>query len=679
GARMRRLWLVGFFTLVLLALAMHVTAARAVTTNTITQTAITSPADPSYFYDATGGAYGGITLTGTTNSTDPSSDTVDIDCYDDDGNTAESDGYGDYYVSTLATVPLDASGGFSATIPYATVEQASSNGECRLRAVPAGTTPTSDLSSFAGPRILLASLDLTYTYGPDSDEPNVLGDYQLTAPQLGAVDSYYAASDPWGCGLGMSLASTQYFSDTAYPSFDCSDPFENGYNSTGNIEVDGQQTYDSYLTSDPITVSVTQDPTNGDITVHETEPLDVCSDPACDAQVPSGVQDERTIQQAGDGRVVLISDEFVSTDGAGHQVSFWASSMFDEGVESAGGTDLFGLPGQSGYSSYSSGETIAVGSGSPGTIYGYNDTNTDGSHAGYDALTYFTAPSGPVAFAANYACCGTVSTAVIPFTVDVPAGGSQSVSLAYASEYSQSALAGDLQTELNLQAAPTVTISSPSAGATVSTASVTVSGSLSAFTDVKTVTVNGVAAAVSGSSYSATVPLSSGPNTLTVVVTTYSGITASASEQVTYAVPPPPGPPSSPSTGSPSTGTPSTGSPSPGSPITPALEGWTGATWLPIADTGRAHRAGARREVLHGKVTAGSGGVSYYFQYGQRGHLNHRSKVVALAASKTSHGVALTIGGLNHGTTYAYRLVATGEYGHATGRKRSFKTTARKK
>src|ERR1700691_5329459 len=90
GAPLRRIFLVGVFIVFMLARATHVTVARADTT--ITQTAITSPSNPSFYYDATEGAYGGFTVSGTTNSTDPSSDQVDIDCYQNDGSGPEDFG-----------------------------------------------------------------------------------------------------------------------------------------------------------------------------------------------------------------------------------------------------------------------------------------------------------------------------------------------------------------------------------------------------------------------------------------------------------------------------------------------------------------------------------------------------------------------------------------------------------
>lgn len=81
GAPRRRLTVVGMVliaaTLLIVSFAPDARAAG----GTITATSVTSPADPSFFYDSTYGAYGGFTVTGTTNSTSPAIDAVDIDCY----------------------------------------------------------------------------------------------------------------------------------------------------------------------------------------------------------------------------------------------------------------------------------------------------------------------------------------------------------------------------------------------------------------------------------------------------------------------------------------------------------------------------------------------------------------------------------------------------------------------
>jgi hypothetical protein len=661
GAPMRRILLVGVFMLVMLALATHVTVAQA-DTNTITQTAITSPSDPAYFYDSTGGAYGGFTVSGTTNSTDPSSDTVDIDCYYDDGNQADSYTSGDttyYDISTLVTgVSVNSSGGFSTTVPYSAIEEASFNGACRLRAVPSGEEPTTGLGSFAGPRVLLAYLSKSFDY----DTGTQVTYYSVQAPQLGAYNTYTSlAGGEYDCpAVNMALASPDFFGASSDTTFDCSDSESYG----GDLEVDGNPPVYPSFSDATVTVSASQNPSNGDLTIHETEPLDNCSGYAtggtppytysyCDAWQSDGIDDDRTIQQANDGHVVLVTDDFVSTDGQSHQVSFDPGNHVDLGVYGNAGV-LFAFPGQDGFQAYAGSGSVDVGSAAPATIFAYNQNDPDGSTTeGRAAITYFTAPSGPITFPSDETGPGEAQSPVIPFTLTIPAGGSQSLSIGYATEYSQADFAADLQTELDLKTAPTITISSPGTDATESSSSVNVSGSVTAATGVESVSVNGVNATVSGSSFSATVPLTAGSNTITAVVAANSGVTASATESVTYTAPS-------------------------SSPVTPSVQAnWAGPLWLPIADTGTARGASAHKEKLSGRVTPGSAGVAYYFEYGTRGHLSHRSKMRQLAASKTSHAVALSVGGLSGGTKYIYRLVATGKYGHSAGASRTFKVAKR--
>jgi hypothetical protein len=615
------------------ALAQAVPAAAA--GNTITQTAITSPADPSYFYDPTAGAYGAITVTGTTNSTNPSLDRVDILCYIDNGASADPNRTPQ---PLLTGVALNSSGGFSATVPYSAVEQASHDGECRLRAVPSGTAPTSGLASFAGPRILLSYLAPAYSPG----SPSYLYGYQLTVPELGAIDTVSAAGSPYGCGLGMALASPSYFGDQSDQAFDCADWFM-GPNYSSALQVDGQTAQTAALNgSGALTVSASQNPATGAMTIHETEPL------VSNLGKSLGVQDDRTIQISDQGKVALVTDDFVSTDGSSHTVSYTVSATVDDGT-SASGTDLFQLPGQTGFQTYRAGQTASLGAGLPGTIYAYNDPNSGTSSAGYNAITYFSAPSGPLGFYSEFNQFSTpafADTPEIPFTLNVPAGGSQSLSVAFATDYQQSALQADLPRELDLVTPPTITINSPTAGASESAASVTVSGTASAATGVASVSVNGVGATLSGESYSASIPLSSGSNTITALLTTNSGATASSTETVTY---------------TPAT---TTSAPTP----TPQLR----RIWLPVADTGSARRAGRHYERLTGRLTAGTDGVSYYFAYGVGRRLTRRSRIIRLRAGDRSRAVAATVGRLAAGRRYHYRLVVFGKLGRSLGRSRTF-------
>lgn len=82
----------------------------------------------------------------------------------------------------------------------------------------------------------------------------------------------------------------------------------------------------------------------------------------------------------------------------------------------------------------------------------------------------------------------------------------------------------------------TLTVTSPADGATVDTDRVTVAGSFSG-ADSATVTVNGLAATVAGSSFSATVPLAFGRNTITVVARSPQGAEATRTLSVTSTAP----------------------------------------------------------------------------------------------------------------------------------------------
>lgn len=686
GARSRRHLLVGVFIAVLCALAwLQAGSARAVISvpsSTITQTAITSPSDPSYFYDPTGGAAdlttgatSGFTVTGTTNSTAPASDRVDIACY----------ASGSFQYTVATGVALNSSGGFSVFVPYSSMESAGiywpNGSSCQLLAVPAGSEPK-DTSGFTGPRVLLAYLQASYPY-PGTN----LADYTLVAPQLGATNLYTSAGD---CGLtGSYLNDPATFGRIDSETFGCADtvgadvdsqlpdPLQvdgvNAYTPFGAPQAYGTLYFDGGLPQASISVSASQNPSNGDMTITETDPLFLCPvvmyGGCSTAYQSAGVEEVRTIKQSGSGHVVEITDTFRSVDGQAHTVSIDVQSEQCFLDRPCNVLDYYGnyfdpsqvsyqFPGDSGYSTYASNDSKSVGSQAPASIYVERNTQPDGSTAGArGAITYFTPPAAPFSFF-DYQEYGSSSPAtesmlLAPYSLTVPAGGSAQLSYAYSSEFNQSALAGDVQTARDLQSAPTIVITSPSAGSTTDTATVTVAGQVNAATGVKSVTVNGVSASVSGSSFTATVPLTAGSNTLTATVVANSGVTSSTSETVDYSA--------------------STTTTSPSPTITPAVRGWAGALWLPIANTGKARRAGRRAEHLTGDVTPGSGAVRYYFAYGIGGRYNRHSRIMRLAAGHTRRRVTLEVRGLRIGARYQYRLVATGEYGHATGRRRTFR------
>jgi hypothetical protein len=598
----------------------------------LTQTAITSPGDPSYFYDPTGGATGAFTVTGTTDSTDPATDQVDIDCYSGNGGGGES-----YQYTLVPGVSLDANGNFSQAIPYSDLESngffnpvESPNGSvCRLLAVPAGTQPTTGLDAYAGPRVLLSYLATAYT-----GDGTTASDYILVAPALGATDIYTGVGD---CGLvGTFVNDATVFGQYDAQGFNCADTevplWEKQLNPStpdgGLIDVDGTPASSSYQAagnpadgSFEVAVSATQDPATGDMTIQESDPL--AYDPGDQVFASLGVTENRTIQQTESGHVVLITDQFLSTDGSAHVITLNVENEtcflalpcgIDQGsYPGSDGFDptnlSFELPGQSSYcletTCYPDGANPSVTSStSPSTVYVENPSA--GSVGVYGAITSFTAPyaSGNYTFAESPAFFNPVYKATyqenslgVPYVLSVPAGGSAALSIAYTTDASQSAVNADIQAATALQQAGV-----PSAPGSSVPTSTTASS-----TNPPSVT----SPAVSGSSSSTNI----------------------GSQNVTA---------------------------------------YVGPTYHPIANTLGASRRGHRSERLRGEVIAGSGAVSYYFDYGATRHYGRRTRTFQLTAGESIRNVTLTVKKLTSGKTYHYRVVAIGADGDAIGADRTF-------
>jgi hypothetical protein len=631
--RARRLALALFAALALsLAAAAGAQAA-------VTHSSITSPTDPFFGLDQ--GQTQNVTISGTSDGT--TGDDVDILCYNDDGST------GTAHSTVASDVPVAADGAFSTSVPisdlvYTTVLY--STGYCRLRAVPSGTTPTSGLSAFAGPRALVGHVLKMV-------EDNRLFDYYAESPQLTATADFNSYGS---CGLADSylfdptvtgqVASTGFFCNDFPETVAASDPSRSG------AEVDGHPAYLPEQVgiinlgapgSPPLTInSITQNSTNGDLTIVETDPLALCSGNAfpptftnCPSFTPSGVQVQRTITQTDDGHIVYIDDAYSSTDGASHTVSLLLEN--DQYFESSGAFGAtanisYEFPGQSTFSTHVAGDKVSTSAPAPASILVENNAEPDGATAGgRGAITYGQAPSGPFTFSADTFEAQGDTVFDAPDTITVPSTGSVPIRYAYSTEFTLATTQQDALTAEDHFQAAMVAFSAPSSGATVSSSPVTVTGSASAGSGVKSVTVNGVKATVSGGSFSASVPLTGGANTLTAVVTSNGGASASASEGVTLAVSP----------------RATTSSP-------------TGVT--------------ATRATLTGSVTPGTAGTTYRFEYGTTTAYGKSSGSGSLTASASASPVSLSVTGLSPNATYHFRLVATSSAGEGEGNDMTFKT-----
>ena len=315
--RARRLALALFAALALtLAAAAGAQAA-------VTHSSITSPTDPFFGFDQ--GQTQNVTISGTSNGT--TGDQVQILCYSDNGSTGPC--------SERSTTPfrVGADGTFSVTVSLRTLEQGNLD-TCRLRAVPAPQlAPTTGLSAFTGPRTLVGTLTR-------SMNGSTLFDYFIQAPQLTATDQYLSYSD---CGLDNSyLDDPTVVGQADVNGFYCNDLVDNpaaSDSTRSGIEVDGQSAYGPYsantknsgatglpaLTLGPIT----QNPSNGDLTFDETDPIVICEQFRCTAFSP-----ERSRGQAHDHpdrrrAHGVIDDAYSSTDGKSHTVNLLLENQQD--------------------------------------------------------------------------------------------------------------------------------------------------------------------------------------------------------------------------------------------------------------------------------------------------------------------------------------------------------------
>jgi hypothetical protein len=516
---------VGAATATVLATFALVAGAQAA----VTSSSITTPADGTLLLSnqvSDPSETGTVTVSGTTSGT--SGDNIDIDCY-------ANGSPGPAYAGTSGTgIPVATDGSFSVALPLSQF----AGYDCELLAVPHGSAPA-ETSSYTGPRVGFSNFQ-TYTATSGG-----VDDYYFDDATLQANAGSDAIED---CGPFPYLAGTTTVLDTSPEVFDCAGSF---YSSTADrinhtadltssdLQVDGQNAYGSYGAAELFTsasslpgyptLAATLDSfnsANGDAQTTESEPLVKCtptntytpSSTDCTAFASTGVTLHRVTQYTDSAQVVTVTDTFSSTDGAAHALKLEYDTDF---YDSAAGWELLG---QSSFS-YPAGETQA-GPSSPGTLYAIDDTTAAPSFANPVGAATFSTPYTELTFD-DTIWTPAYPTTLFEFLPTVPAGGSTSITWSYAT-------ATSLPRVRDLLQAPKVTITSPSSGAALTSSPVTVSGSAVAGGGVASVTVNGVAATVSGSSWSASVPLTPGANTLKATLTSLGGNTATASTTVSY-------------------------------------------------------------------------------------------------------------------------------------------------
>lgn len=505
---------------------------------TITSSQITSPGDPTYVINDEDAVSSTIAVSGTTNSTAPGTDRVDLDCFYGASN----------YGWVALNVPLNPDGSFSD--PTADVSSAART-TCRLRAVPAGTVP-SDLSPFSGPVLAIGERATSrISGGPNNEIPF---DFYIDDLQLSAAADYDSVGS---CGLDDGYLLDSTFEQTTI-TFYCNawlwwyDDFVGGGSGStrSEIQVDGANAYlpatakriNSAGTPGfpPLSYSFSQDPSNGNLTIHETDPIVVCPDPSfppssikCSSFASAGVRDDRTIIQDHDGHLVRITDEFVSTDGAAHSLDLlWQNDQRFNAGTGSGPNVAYRFPGEGSFSTHAAGDSVSLPATAPASTFIDSLGAAEGDlETGRGAITYDRAPS-----AATFNGVHPVdSDFYFHDTAEVPAGGSTGFRFAYSQAYTEAevaALAGYAEDSFS---PPTVTISKPKGGSTSHNARLKVAGTAADNVGIASLTVGGHAVTpAAGGGFSTHVLLHNGANAITAVAADAAGNTTQAQVRVKY-------------------------------------------------------------------------------------------------------------------------------------------------
>ncbi|HWF75034.1 MAG TPA: hypothetical protein VG186_16915 [Solirubrobacteraceae bacterium] len=619
----------------------------------VTASNITAPGDGTALIDNEATNPGAtVTVSGTTNGT--TGDSVDVDCYH--GGSVVRDPTGSvvgYTGPTSTGIAVDNAGGFTASVPL----QAFAGYSCELIAVPHGTTPSPTVG-FTGPRVATSHFYLnTVTSGPNSGAVYDFGFGDETLLGNSLIDS------TGDCGPGQSLYdgspvmnASPYLLKCAGNLYGSSSDFASATApdlTRSEIQVDGQNAYNPdsaeklFSGADQLpgfpaaTVTVGFDASTGTAGTTSTEPLAKCTpadvhDPTagdCTSFVSTGVTLERVTGFSGDGRIETVSDTYSSTDGAAHSLDLEYETDL---ANTAAGWEL---PGQTTFTAHATGDRAGAPPSAVGTIYAIYNSGAAPSLANPVAALTFATPYSSITFDNTLWSGYTVLSAPAPlvsgligYQRTVPAGGSVTIQWSAVTGASLGEVQGEAEAAQDAYAPPTIAISSPTPGTTVSTNPVLVTGTVSAGSGVKTLTVNGVPAMVSGGTFAAAVPLAVGLNTITAAMTTNAGGANAAAEAVSY----------------------------------------NGAA--PVASTGSASQVGSSTAKLSGKVTAGSSAASYYFRYGKSTAYGHRTRARSLAAGTAPVPVSAELPPLSAHTTYHYRLVATSKAAASYGKDAKFQT-----
>jgi hypothetical protein len=517
---------------------MCLPAAQAAATE-VEASQITSPADPSFTLDnqTLSGGGASITIAGTTTG----GGEVDIRCY-----------YSVTYTTVTSKVPV-VSQAFSVSVEPKSIPKR----PCVLRAVPTGfASPLPTPDPFQGPRIAGSKLEVT-----TNESTKLVDDYALISNTLAADLEYFSAGQ---CGLQSLLYAPTSFAQSSFL-FYCNAAFyaEDGAETAADLQVDGANAFapaaarylegtlneekikkggsaGPYAGAAPLSMTQTFDEKTGMATVHETDPIVKCA-PAttypptaatCSNFVSAGVQLERSWQATDENHIALMTDTWRSTDGAPHGLS---ARYYQEFVNAKAPGGAYEFPGTSTFVPALKGQQQALPAGTGPVFYKTLSTAPEvgDGETPQGAIVYDSAPTEPLTF-----YHGTNETNYnwfeMPYQHTIPAGGSYTLRMGFVQGYGLPEVRS-LAEGVQAGYLPSVAISAPGNGTVTASPTVTVSGTASDGVGLSSLTVNGQAVSVAANgTWSTTVALSTGANTITATATNASGLTKSSAVTVTY-------------------------------------------------------------------------------------------------------------------------------------------------
>ncbi len=404
---------------------------------------ITSPADASYFLESP--AHKPFTIKGTFKTNEPikkeEEPEAEVRCYSG-VEAAESLSEGEVEEGHFEKLKTDEYEFELTGITAGELGEA----PCVLRLVPDANTEAlvpGSSTPFEGPRVAGSLFGQTPTaYGLESR----------------SLTSVFELTSAGHCGLGLTQLVNSPQLGESEELFECAGALYGEEPGAGRaaVQVDGHNAFDPYSAENmlarvkpsnlppSVTVENSFDEAAGLESIHETDPLVLCEGKtaafpetaeSCEKFAEAGVWLERDWTIADGGRLVSMTDTWRSKDAQAHKVSAIYTQEL-AGDLSSPGTYEFPDAGTA-FASTVKGETQAVNAGEGAILYREDGTaaETPGGPHPIGAIILDTSPSAPLSVTDGSAETKGFSAVQMPYSLELPAAGTRSLSMSFAQGY----------------------------------------------------------------------------------------------------------------------------------------------------------------------------------------------------------------------------------------------------